>query len=183
MDLISKNVPINEPSNSRKTYYEINDNFIMFYYKYIFKYSTQRLFLNSRDFYKEFVEEDFNSKYVPKMFERIAFEYLEIENKQGKINPPLYKIGKYWFDDPVNKVNGEFDLVSEDKNGYIVYEVKYQNKKVTEKTVNIEKEQLEKCNVKYYKMGFFSKNGFDNVDNKKYYLRSLEDLYKIDYIK
>ena len=32
----------------------------------------------------------------------------------------LPSLGKYYYDDPKNKVNGEFDVVTLDKFGYII---------------------------------------------------------------
>lgn len=178
MNLIKKVTPINEPDNSRRTYYEINDNFIDFYYRYIFKNNSSRAILNSSDFYNEIIKEDFNENFVPKKFEKIAFEYLIRENKAGNIKPPFLKIGKYWYDNPIEKVNGEFDVVTKDKDGFIVFEVKYTNKKVDSKVIEKLVKQLDKCNVKYYKLGFFSKSDFAIKDKEQYYLKSLEDMYQ-----
>lgn len=181
MDLISKTVPINELETSKKTYYEINDHFISFFYKYIFKHVSEKNIMDSKIFYQEIVEKDFNEQFVPKMFERIVKEYLIIENKKGRLNPPILKIGKYWYDNPKEKVNGEFDLVSKDKNGFIVYEVKYKKNKITDRTIREEIEQLNRCKVSYYKLGFFSKSGFDVKEkDNDYYLRNIEDMYKFE---
>ena len=54
-------------------------------------------------FYDEVIKEDFESKYVPKKFEKIAKEYLIIQNKQGLIKPVLLDLGKVWFDNPREK--------------------------------------------------------------------------------
>ena len=42
----------------------------------------------------------------------------------------LPSLGKYYYDDPKNKVNGEFDVVTLDKFGYIFYEVKFRKKRI-----------------------------------------------------
>ncbi len=177
MDLLKKVTPINEPSNSKRTYYEINDNYIEFYYRYIFRNNSSRIILKSEDFYNELIKEDFNTQYVPKKFEKIAYEYLIKENKAGNITPPLLNIGKYWYDNPIEKINGEFDLVTQDKSGFIVYEVKYKNTKIDIKVVDRLIEQLKKCNVKYYNVGFFSKSGFDFENENNYYLITLQNIY------
>lgn len=179
MDLINKTTPINEPSNSRRTYYQISDNFIDFFYKYIYKNQTERLMMDNLDFYNEFIKEDFLTKHVPKKFEKISAEYLIIKNKKRLINPPIHLVGKYWYDNPVEKINGEFDLVTKDKLGYTVYEVKYTNSKVNDDTLIKLENQLTKCNVDYYKLGFISKQGFEITDHQKYNLITLEDLYDI----
>lgn len=38
------------------------------------------------------------------------------ENLKKEIEPVLYKIGKYYYDDPKNRVNGEFDVVTLNRN-------------------------------------------------------------------
>lgn len=32
---------------------------------------------------------------------------------------------RYWYDDPANKTNGEFDVVTHDPRGYVFYEAKF----------------------------------------------------------
>lgn len=179
MNLISKTTPINEPKTSKKTYYEISDNYIDFYYRYIYKYSSSRSILSPTDFYDEIIKEDFNEKFVPRKFEKIAKEYLIRENKKGNIKPFLLEVGKYWYDNPIAKVNGEFDLVTRDKKGFVVYEVKYSNSKISEAIATKLKHQLEICNVDYYNVGFFSKAGFDLRNEDNYHLITLEMLYQI----
>lgn len=179
MDLIKKTIPINEKQNSRKTYYNINDNFVDFFYRYIYRYKTERNIMNHDDFYEQFIKDDFLNYFIPLKFEKLAEEFLVIKNKQKNFNPPLEKIGKYWYNDPINKINGEFDLVSLDKLGYIVFEAKYTDKKIDDKVLNRLKHQLKVCNVNYYKLGFFSKTGFYLKDSEEYYLFTLEDIYSL----
>lgn len=177
MDLINKTTPINESKDSRRTYYEINDNYIDFYYKYIYRYLSTRSILSPNSFYDEIIEKDFNANFVPKKFEKLAKEYLITENKKGNIEPVLLEVGKYWYDNPVEKINGEFDLVTKDKFGFVVYEVKYTNKKIVESNLKQLKHQLKICNVNYYNVGFVSKAGFDFKNQKSYKLITLEDIY------
>ena len=41
---------------------------------------------------------------------------------------PFEKIGRYYYDIPKERRNGEFDIVTYDPKGYIFYEVKFQDK-------------------------------------------------------
>lgn len=34
---------------------------------------------------------------------------------------------RYWHDDPANKTNGEFDVVTHDPHGYVFYEAKFRS--------------------------------------------------------
>ncbi|MBE6141859.1 MAG: ATP-binding protein [Erysipelotrichaceae bacterium] len=177
MDAISKVSPINDESK-KKTIYEISDRLTLFYYRYIFKKTSFFATMNSEDFFDEFIKEDFYSSYVPKEFERVCAQYLVRENKAQRIKPVLYKVGKYYYDDPINKTNGEFDIVTLSKDGYDFYEAKFSSNPIDDSVVNEEVFQLSRINIKYNKLGFFSKNGFNITKPEKYRLYTLIDLYK-----
>ena len=34
---------------------------------------------------------------------------------------------RYWYDDPANKTNGEFDVVTHNPHGYVFYEAKFRS--------------------------------------------------------
>lgn len=177
MDIIDKIYPINDDSE-KKSMYIIKDRLTLFYYRYIFKRKSMFNIMNSDMFYDEFIYDDFETKYVPREFEQISLQYFIRQNLLGNINPPLYKIGKYYYDDKINKKNGEFDVVTLNKNGYSFYEVKFINKSIDNSIVNEELYQLSKLNIKYNKIGFISKSGF-NIDNSNLYdLISLDKIYE-----
>ena len=178
IDVVEKITPINDENNKKKTLYNIKSNAVKFYYKYIYKNITARENLNPFIFYKIFIQEDFESKFIPSIFEKIVKQYLIKENKKEDVVNPFYQIGTYWYDDPYNKVNGQFDVVTKDKNGYIFYEVKYQNKSINDNIVNEEIEQLRKINIEYYNLGFVSKSGFDLCEKKDYILIDLKDIFR-----
>lgn len=177
MDVVEKVYPIND-ENEKKSYYNIIERLSLFYYRYIFKRGSYFNVMSPEDFYNEFISLDFENYYVPKEFENIAKQYLIIQNKNKKINPPLYKVGKYYYDLPKEKKNGEFDVVTLSKNGYDFYEVKFTEKKLDDKVVNEEIYQLSNANIKYNKLGFISKNGFSISNPQEYILITLDDIYK-----
>jgi len=177
IELIEKEAPINDEGNKKKANYYIKDNLSLFYYTYVYRYLSQRGIMSPDDFYNKYIENDFNTRYVPKMFERIFKQYLIKKNQLGKIYPPLEKVGKYYYNDPINKRNGEFDVVSLDENGYIFYETKYKNKLINKKIIEEEKKQVQETRLNYYKYGFVSKSGFLDIDDKDLILYTLDDLY------
>lgn len=177
IELIEKEAPINDEKNKKKSNYYIKDNLSLFYYAYVYRYLSQRGIMSEDVFYEKYIEEDFENRYVPKMFERIFKQYLIRKNRQGEINPPLEKIGKYYYDDAKNKKNGEFDVVSLDEIGYIFYEVKFKNKPIDQKMIDEEIEQVKNTGLNCYKYGFVSKSGFENVNNENLILYTLDDLY------
>ena len=55
--------------------------------------------------------------------------------------------------------------------------MKFTTKPIDDKVINEEIYQLDKANIKYNKLGFISKSGFDISDSKNYYLITLDDIY------
>ena len=177
IELIDKEAPINDERNKKKSIYYIKDNLSLFYYTYVYRYLSQRGIMNEDAFYEKYIEKDFEERYVPKMFERIFKQYLIRQNRQGNITPPLEKVGKYYYDDVVNKKNGEFDVVSLDENGYIFYEAKYKNKPINQSMIDEEIKQVQATGLSCYRYGFVSKSGFEDIANDDLLLYTLDDLY------
>ena len=159
MDVVSKEAPINDENNKKKSGYFISDNLSLFYYKYIFRNMSRMNIMDSDVFYDRYIAEDFETKYVPKSFERICKQYLIRKNRKGLMDEVFEKIGKYYYDDPIEKKNGEFDIVTLDDRGYIFYEAKFRKEPVTENVVRNEIRQVEQTGLECYKYGFFSKSG------------------------
>ncbi len=133
--------------------------------------------MNSETFYKKYIEKDFEEYYVSHMFENICRQFLIRENRAGRIEPVIEKIGKYYYDDPKNRTNGEFDIVTEDENGYAFYEVKFRKKQVSNEVIDEEISQVEVTGLNCYKYVFFSRSGFncDKRDNVE--LINLSDIF------
>lgn len=161
MEVVTKTAPINDSNNRKKVGYYISDNLSLFYYRYIFKYSSQMNIMDSEVFYHKYIEKDFEEYYVPHLFENICKQYLIRKNKDGKIDPVIENIGKYYYDNPVDRTNGEFDIVTQDELGYIFYEVKFRKKPVTDEMINKEIEQVKATGLNCYKYVFFSRSGFE----------------------
>ena len=178
LGLIKKISPINDENNKKKTMYFINNNPVRFYYKYLYKNLNERNIMDKYVFYSTIIEEDFETKYIPNVFEDISRQFLILKNKKNLINPPFTKIGTYWYDDKNRKINVQFDVVTYDKKGYIFYEVKYTKIKVDEKVIDDEIRQLSQINLNYYNLGFISKKGFD-VEKNRYIFITLKDIYEI----
>ena len=134
--------------------------------------------MNSEIFYDKYINEDFETEYVPKIFENICKQYLIRLNKAGRIEEPFEKIGKYYYDDSINKTNGEFDIVTLDDKGYIFYEAKFRKDPVTESMIKKEILQVNQSGFSCYKYGFISKSGFDCEAADDRILISLDELYK-----
>lgn len=180
MDIIEKVTPINDKKNSKRMFFRFKDNLIHFYYKYLFNnpYSINRS--NPSFFYQNFIKNDFETFYIPKKFERISMEFLLRKNFNNYFDNLIYDIGCYSYDDPKNKINREFDVVTLDELGYISYECKYTNKPLDNDAIYEEEAQTKDLkNIDFYRLGFISKSGFtDSVDKDKYICFMLSDFYK-----
>ena len=184
MELIEKEAPINEEDNRKKAGYFISDNMSLFYYRYIFRYSSQMNILPPEVFFTRFIQNDFENAYVPKRFERIAKQYLLLQNRRGKKEEAFERIGKYYYNLPKEKRNGEFDIVTLDPKGYIFYEVKFQSKPLSLKQIEKEIAQVEATELRCYRYGFISRSGFEEAVHAEYKKRKellllpLEELFR-----
>lgn len=164
MEVVVKTAPINDPNNKRKVGYQIADNLSLFYYRYIFKYLSQMKIMDSSVFFSKYIEKDFEENFVPHQFEEICKQYLIRENKAGNINPVFEKIGKYYYDNPKEHTNGEFDIVTEDELGFAFYEVKFRKASVSKSMVEDEIAQVDATGLKCYKYVFFSRSGYEEME-------------------
>lgn len=179
MDVVSKTSPINDLNNKKKCGYYISDNLSLFYYRYIFKYSSQMKIMDPNIFYAKYIEKDFEQQYVPHIFERICKQYLIIKNKNGEIDPVFEKIGKYYYDNPIEHTNGEFDVVTEDEKGYVFYEAKFRKNPITNTIIQNEIKQVNLTGLNCYKYVFISRSGFMCEQQENVQLIDLNEFYDI----
>ena len=178
MDVVAKEAPINDENNRKKSGYFISDNLSLFYYKYIFRNISRMNIMDSDIFYDKYIANDFETKYVPKIFENVCKQYLIRENRKGLMDEIFVKIGKYYYDGPVERKNGEFDIVTLDDKGYIFYEAKFRKEPISESIVQNEIRQVTQTGLECYKYGFFSRSGFLCEQAENRILINLEELYK-----
>lgn len=79
MEVVKKEAPINDANNKRKAGYIITDNLSLFYYRYVFRYSSQMNVMDSDVFYDRYIRDDFEKQYVPRQFEEICRQYLIVK--------------------------------------------------------------------------------------------------------
>lgn len=177
MEVVEKQAPINDADNRRKTGYYIVDSLSLFYYRYIFRFLSQRNVLDEEAFYDRYIKEDFEVRYVPRCFETICKQYLIRQNRAGRIDPAFDRIGKYYYDDPKNHTNGEFDTVTEDPLGYAFYESKFRKEPLSSAMVQEEIRQVQATGLNCYKYGFFSRSGFHCEPEENTVFIHLDELY------
>ncbi len=59
MEVVERRTPINDEGNRRKASYHISDPLSAFYYRYIFRYASQRKIMDPEIFYDKYIREDF----------------------------------------------------------------------------------------------------------------------------
>ena len=178
MGLVRKEAPINDEKNRRKTGYYIDDQLSLFYYRYCFRYASQLSIMEPEAFYSRYIQEDFEKQYVPAMFEEVCRQYLIRKNRAGEMEEPFEKIGRYWYDDPESKTNGEFDVVTYDSKGYVFYEAKFRSEPLDGRLIQQEIEQVQRTGLHCYKYGFISRSGFDIDPRENLELITLKQLYE-----
>ena len=177
MEVVEKKTPINDENNKRKAGYYICDNLSLFFYRYIFKYSSQLKIMDSEVFYEKYIDKDFEESYIPHRFEEICRQYLIRQNRLGAIEPVIEKIGKYYYDDPRTKNNGEFDVVTLDEKGYVFYEVKFRKKKTSKEVIENEISQVKATGLNCYKYVFFSRAGFTGKETEDIKFIKLDQMF------
>ena len=180
MDLIEKDSPINAPANKRLQRYVISDALLDLYYSYLFRESTARSVLPAREFYRLKLKERIETEYLPRRFEVAAREFLVRRNREGKMEPPFFRVGRFVWNDRKRHLNGEFDCVTEDEKGLISYECKYRKKPLDMAVVREEEEQARKLGLGFRRFGFFSRSGFFGVDPSIYPSFTLDDMYRAE---
>lgn len=177
MDVVERIAPINDERNKKKAGYYITDNLSLFYYRYIFRYSSQLKIMDEDVFYDKYIHKDFEEWFVPHRFEEICKQYLIRQNRMGKMEPVIEKIGKYYYDDPKNHTNGEFDVVTYDEKGYAFYEVKFRQKALSAAMIQEEIKQVQKTGLECYKYVFIARAGFEAEETDEVKLIHLQELF------
>lgn len=161
MDLLNKRVSINKKPNEKNGRYEINDNVLRFFYTYIAKNKSNMLDMNLNAFFDEFIEPSLKT-FISYRFESIGHNFISNKVRNGEIKDAIM-VGSYYYDDPVTKTNGEFDIVIKKKNCFDVIDAKYLKDKLSKDIVFKEISQIKEIkDFKVDKIGFISINGYED---------------------
>ena len=173
--IVAKRFPINKADDAKKARYEIVDNPLRFFYAYIYPNKSALTVLGPSAFYDEYIAPTI-LHYISYRFEELVRQYFSIQIQKGHLFG-IRNIGSYYYDDPVNKTNGEFDVALESKDGYCIYEAKYLKNKMKVEEILQEVSQIEKIpDLAISQIGFCSINGFEKT-SIDYDLIAGEQLY------
>lgn len=164
MEIITKTMPINKKNDKKKTFYEISDNLVRFYYYYV--YGNQDIIqrIGADAFYRNYIHSSVTT-FISHRFEDIAKEYYY---RRSRRYPELgiRDIGSFWYDIPKEHRNGEFDCVLQYEDGYSVIEVKYYQNPMTVGEIRQELDQIRALSnfMQIRKVGFLCLGGFEKTD-------------------
>lgn len=168
LGFIEKRIPVTEknPEKSRKGLYFIADNFIRFWFRYVYPYKGE-LELDDMQIVLDEINKDFIEKFVAFAYEDICKDIFASICKQGKIPFVPSRIGSYWLNDYDGDT--EIDVMAIDNQNKRIFagECKYHFKPVDALVYFSLKDKVDK-NTEIFKAypgydvvyGLFSKSGF-----------------------
>ena len=177
MNLISKYQPINKLNNPKATKYEIDDNAMRFFYSFVYKNKSILKTIGSDRFYKEYVSSSIVT-FISHRFEEQVRKYISYSIKKGKFDDVI-NVGTYYYDDSLNKTNGEFDVALKIKGDkYRIIEVKYYKDNIlTLKEMIEENEQIKRIKeIGIDSVAFLSASGYEA--NEEFECLDVADLYE-----
>lgn len=113
LGFVEKRTPVTEknPEKSRKGLYFIADNFIRFWFRYVYPYKGE-LELDNMQIVLEEMKKDFETKFVAFAYEDICKDIFANLCKRGAIDFVPSRIGAYWLNDYVGDT--EIDVMAVD---------------------------------------------------------------------
>ena len=168
VDFIKRTVPITENIKSRRGRYYLKDNFLKFWFRFIYPNLSS---IEEGIFNEESLRKDYNS-YLGPIFEEISKQFL-IKNKPFSFN----KIGKWWYQDK------EIDIIAFNQQKEIFFcECKFKENINARKILKELKEKTEhvQWNNKDRKEHYviFAKSFKEKTKEKNLYLFDLKDMEK-----
>ena len=176
MEVIEKVYPINKRSDRKKSFYEIRDNLLRFYFAYIFGRDGSIPMIGAQNFYDSYIRASVN-EFISLRFEGIVKQYF-IRMAHSGLMPGIEDIGSYWYDNVPNRRNGQFDCCIRRSDGIDIFEVKYHAAPLSRSICEHEASQFFSIpGLTCRSVGFVCSSGFDFTEDK-YILITGEDLYK-----
>ena len=167
LGFVIKNVPITEknPERSRKSLYYVSDNFIRFWFRYVYPFKGE-LELGNQQIVLDEMGKDFKQKFVAFAYESICRNIFAELCRKGQIDFAPSRIGSYWRND--NEGDTEIDVAAVDNQHKRLFlgECKYHAKPVDVAVYSAlqEKGQSKELTAAFkgYEIvyGLFSKSGF-----------------------
>ncbi len=179
-EIIEKRESFNK--NQKMNYYEISDNLIRFWYRFVFDNHEEIMQNMGQVIYEECIPDI--ELFISTGFEDVAISYLTEKNVNGKLGYHYGVIRGYKADNSQLGRSVELDGLANGigaaKNRLLVAECKYRNKALSLAVLEHLKESLSIFPPAYYDIYLFSKSGFADdilaLNDPDIHLITVEDM-------
>ncbi|MBU5470105.1 ATP-binding protein [Falcatimonas sp. MSJ-15] len=96
--------------HTKKGIYRIKDNYVYFWYRYIYPNMSRLEMLTGKEFYDRYISSTIDA-FVEETFVNVALEYLELMNRINKLPVKIKRKGSWWGK------SGNIDIVIEGEDG------------------------------------------------------------------
>ena len=168
LGFLVKDTPVTEknPEKSRKGLYFISDNFVRFWFRYVYPYKGE-LELDNQQVSLDELDKDFVQKFVAFAYEDICKGIFAALCRSGELDFTPSRIGSYWLNDVSNDTQIDVMAVDHQRKLLFAGECKYHNKPVDAPVYYALEEKVKKSTelqtaFPAYQViyGLFSKSGF-----------------------
>ena len=168
LGFLVKDTPVTEknPEKSRKGLYFISDNFVRFWFRYVYP-SPGELELDNQQVSLDELNKDFVQKFVAFAYEDICKDIFAALCRSGELDFTPSRIGSYWLNDVSNDTQIDVMAVDHQRKLLFAGECKYHNKPVDAPVYYALEEKVKKSTELHtafpaYQViyGLFSKSGF-----------------------
>lgn len=113
--LLDRITPCGKDETTKRTVYQITDNFYTFWYRYIFANRSNYELLGEEDAAQEITSD--LSNLMGAVFERVCRQYMVRMAKARKLPFVPFKMGKWWGNNPVKRRQDDIDILALDRTG------------------------------------------------------------------
>ncbi len=168
LGFLVKDTPVTEknPEKSRKGLHFISDNFVRFWFRYVYPYKGE-LELDNQQVSLDELNKDFVQKFVAFAYEDICKDIFAALCRSGELDFTPSRIGSYWLNDVSNDTQIDVMAVDHQRKLLFAGECKYHNKPVDAPVYYALEEKVKKSTELHtafpaYQViyGLFSKSGF-----------------------
>jgi hypothetical protein len=162
LGIVMREVPITEPSGSRKTLYSLSDSMYLFWYRFVRPNTSSIMRGVGRQVYETIVSPQIND-FMDTVFENICRQYLFLPKVYEKLPFMIGEIGRWWGNNAKEHRQEEIDLMAVSEDKAMFGECKWRSEQVDQKVLEtlIARGELFHYTEKHYFV--FSKSGFQTV--------------------
>lgn len=185
LGLIRKDIPCGEKEKSRNAIYSIADNYLAFYFRFIYRYRNMlNGLIDPNLFYQRELTDEHLSAFIGLRFEDICRSYLRQQFYLGRMPFFAEDLGRWWGNNPAEHRQDEIDIVALDSENVLFCECKWTNRRFDIHDLSDLKKSSVCINRPHQYFMIFAKNGVtDEVSaaiggNQSYFVVTMNELFK-----